>query len=168
MKRILGKITMILVTSLLTLGLAQETAPQGSGGMTMGQSGMSGGTGQGMMGEQQGMMSMMQMMNTCADMMRNMTQMMGGEQMGGMGMMGGQTDMNQMDMSAGTARFNQAAAEALAQAFLSGAAPDAEVTLQKVTLTNGSYTVQYRQGDASGTLAVDAATGEVQPQTPER
>ena len=152
-----NKLLLSLIIGVLALGWAQET--QGSGGMMQG--GASGGMSQSMMGDNQ---DMMQMMNTCATMMQNMAQMMNGEP-GGRGMMGAQMDMGQMNMSADAPRYDQAAAEALARAFLSGNAPDTESTIQNVNAADGTYTVGYRQGDTSGTLTVDATTGEVQLQT---
>lgn len=162
MKNVAGKFVVLMLVGLFTLGSAQETtAPQNSDGMSMGQGRMNGGMDPGMMdpgmmGETQGMTAMMGMMQTCA----NMMQMMQGKQMGGMGM--GEMDMNSSTSGAG---FSQNNAEALARAYLAGGTPNVEAVIESATLTAANYTVQYRQGDTSGTLTVDATTGEVQPQT---
>ncbi len=158
MKTILTKGAVVLIVSLFTLGAAQEATPPKSDGMAMGQGSMGQhNMNQSTTGNQQGMMQMMQ---ACSSMM----QMMQGEQMG---MMGGQMDMNQMDagMAAPSSQIDEAAAKALARAFLTGRDAEAAVTLQNVLPTEGGYTVGYLQGDTSGKLLVDAATGEVQPQT---
>ncbi len=107
------------------------------------------------MGDQQGVMAMTQMMQACSNMMQTMQ--------------GKQMDMNQMDtgMAATSARIDEAAAEALARAFLTGRDSAATLTLQNVLATDGGYTVGYLQGGTSGKLLVDAATGKVQSQTAE-
>lgn len=161
MKRFTLSLISMLTVGLVAYALAQDTTtpPADAAGMSMAQGGMSGGMGmmnqQGMTGEQ----GMMQMMNACATMMQHMAQMMGGEQMGAMGMMGPQMDMGQMDMS-GAERIDQTDAEALARAFLTGRSPEG-AEIEEVTRDEGRYTVSYRQGDTSGTLSVDATTGEV-------
>lgn len=153
MKRFTLSLISMLMIGLVAHALAQDTTtPPADGGMGMMEQGdMSGGMGmmnqQGMMGNQ----NMMQMMNMCATMMQNMSQMMGDGQMG---MMGGQMDMSNMPP------FGQPAAEALARAFLTGRSPEG-AEIEDVTRDEGRYTVAYRQGDTSGTLLVDATTGEV-------
>ncbi len=158
--KILAKGAVVLVLSLFALGAAQEATPPKGDGMTMGQGSMGQhNMNQGMTGKQQGMMQMMQ---ACS----NMMQMMQDEQMG---MMSGQMDMKQMDRGRATpsAQFSKAAAKALARAFLTGRDAEATPTLQNVLPTEGGYTVAYLQGDTSGELLVDAATGQVQPRTVE-
>ena len=161
--KILAKGAVVLVFSLFALGAAQEATPQNKDGMTMGQGSMGqNNMNQGMMGDQQGMMAMMQMMQACSNMMQTMQ----GKQMG---MMGEQMNMKPMNMgtAAASARIDKVAAKALARAFLTGRDSAAALTLQNVLVTEGGYTVGYLQGGTSGKLSVDAATGNVQPQTAE-
>ena len=156
--KILAKGAVVLVLSLFASGAAQEATPQNKDGMTMGQGNMN----QGMMGDQQDMMAMMQMMQACSNTMQTMQ----GKQMG---MMGGQMNMKPMNMgtAATSARIDEAAAKALARAFLTGRDSAAALTLRNVLATEEGYTVGYLQGGTSGKLLVNAATGNVQPQTAE-
>lgn len=88
---------------------------------------------------------MQHMMNPCANMM---------------GMMMG-PGMGQGMMQPGTTTRNSPAdAEALARAFLAGHSPEAEVV--EVEAPSAYYFVRFQDGDAQGTLRVDATTGEVQ------
>lgn len=124
---------------------------------------------QNMMDQGGDMMGMMQMMMRCMSMMEEMR----GETAGGMGMMapgmmngagatGGQMGMMGSQMGETRLRYDQAAAEAVARAYLAGRTPDAdtEIEILQIELDSGNYTVSYRSGDTQGTLTVDAATGE--------
>ena len=156
--KILAKGAVVLVLSLFAFGAAQEATPQNKDGMTIGQNNMN----QHKMGDQQGMMARMQMIRACSSMMQTMQ----GKQMG---VMGGQMEMKPMNMgaAAASARIDKAAAKALARAFLTGRDAAAMLTLQNVLPTERGYTVGYLQGGTSGKLLVNAATGNVQPQTAE-
>ncbi len=111
-----------------------------------------------MMGQQG---NMMQMMMHCASMMQEMQ----GEMVSGMRMPNGSNGtMNQqmsMEDNSGLVRYDQETAEALARAFLTGRNAEAEIHELEVETDDDMYTVSYRQGDATGTLTVDATTGEV-------
>jgi hypothetical protein len=114
--------------------------------------------GDNMMGQQG---NMMQMMMHCASMMQEMQ----GEMVSGMRMPNGSNGtMNQqmsMEDNSGLVRYDQETAEALARAFLTGRNAEAEIHELEVETDDDMYTVSYRQGDATGTLTVDATTGEV-------
>lgn len=164
MTRKIGQTLAVALTVLaVSPALAQEApmddpeqeGPGGMNGMQMGQDMMPGGMMQG------GMMQMMQMMSYCTSAMKQMHgdhdgvgEMNG---MGGMGMPG----MMKGDQVAGG--FDAVTAEALAKAFVSGQAPDnAEpVEIVGVTVDDGSFVVDYRQGSIQGTVLVDIETGEV-------
>jgi uncharacterized protein (DUF305 family) len=107
----------------------------------------------GMMG-QMPMHDMMQMMQRCMAMMvQMMPGMMDRMPMHGMhGMM--------------SARYDRQTVEALARAFLAGHQPDAEIA--HVEPPGNLYTVTFRHGDTTGTLTVDADTGEVSLGGPEQ
>jgi hypothetical protein len=122
-----------------------------------------------------GMMQMMEVMNHCMSMMETMPGS-GEHGHGGMGMghEGQMTPGMMPEMMGGQAtegeesvEFGRRAAESIARAFLAGRSPDA-IEIREITLEAGVYTVAYRQGDDEGELAVDAATGEVRSELPER
>jgi hypothetical protein len=129
----------------------------------------------GMMGSSGDIIQMMEMMNRCASAIENMHsgvhdemgmghvgQTMPGMMDGGImdgRMMGGQGMQGSEDV-----RFDQAAADGLARAYLAGRSPE-PVEIQRITLDAGVYTVAYSQGGEEGTLTVDAASGEVQAET---
>ena len=170
MKRLFLTVTLTIASLAAVIAVAQDTAePSSATGEESSNQGMMQPMVPGMMDQGRGMMGMMQMMMQCASMMEgkqgdtagNMgmrgSGMMNGAGTGGMmGMMGGQMGEAQ------SVRYDQAAAEAVARAFLAGRTLDAgtEVEILQVELSNGSYTVSYRSGDTKGAVIVDAATGE--------
>ena len=164
MKRKIGQTLAIALTVLaVSPALAQDgpvedpepEGPAGMNGMQMGQDMMPGEMMQG------GMMQMMQMMSHCTNAME---QMHGDhEGMGEMNGMGGMGMPGMMEGNQAASGFDAATAEALARAFVSGQAPDnAEpVEIVGVTVDDGSFVVDYRQGSTQGRVLVDAETGEV-------
>ena len=113
----------------------------------------------------QGMMQdgMMQMMSHCASAMEQMHGGRHGHE--GMGEMNGMRGMGMPGMMGGneTVGFEADTAEALARAFVRGRSGDdaATVEIVGVTVADGNFLVEYRQGDSQGTVLVNAETGEV-------
>ena len=156
-RRKLAKVLAIVLTALAVgpvlaqegqMGDPEPDDPVGMDGMPMGPGTMQG-----------GMMQMMQMMSHCISAMEQMHgDHEGAGEMNGIGpvmpgMMGGQE----------TANLTPATVEALARAFVRGQAGDdaAPVEIVGVTVEDGSFLVEYRQGDSQGRVLVDTETGEV-------
>ena len=141
------------------MGDPEQDDPAAMDGMPMEQGMMQDGMMQGGM-MQGGMMQMMQMMSHCTSAMEQMH----GEHEG-MGEMDGMGGMGMPGMMGGneTAGFDSATAEALARAFVRGQAGDdaAPVEIVGVTVEDGNFLVEYRQGNSQGTVLVNAETGEV-------
>ncbi|MEX2541398.1 MAG: hypothetical protein WD314_06300 [Trueperaceae bacterium] len=135
----------------------EPEAPAGMNGMPMGQGSM-----QGAMGGHQGMM---QMMMHCMSLMERMHAEEGPHDHEGMGMngMGGMGTPGMMVGDRPPGAFDARTIEALARAFVVGRSGD-EVTpveIVGVTVDDGNVKVEYRQGNAQGTVLVDGVTGEV-------